>query len=142
MWVLLSDKNLENMSSMENHLATSKMLSDTIVSFKTDSELKRDIQLKTWVTKAFFTLGEIIAIVKIIIGHEKMYDDRNPSVIICSPELELALECKALHVTDIKEKVINHIAFASEYLGEIKGSKDYYPKSKCFATHIWTNKKA
>ena len=71
-----------------------------------------------------------------------MYDDRNPSVIICSIELELALDCKALHVTELKEKVINHIAFASEYLGEIKGSKDYSPKSKCFATHIWTNKKA
>ena len=56
---------------MENHLATSKMLPDAIVSFKTNSELKRYIQLKTRVTKAFFTLGEIIAIVKIIIGHEK-----------------------------------------------------------------------
>ena len=66
-----------------------------------------------------------------------MYDDRNPRVIICSPELELAVDCKAFHVTEI-----NHIAFASEYLGEIKGSKDYFPKSKCFSTHIWTNKKA
>ena len=104
MWVLLSDKNLENMSFMENHLATSKMLSDIIVSFKTDSELKRYIQVKTWLTKAFFTLGEIIAIVKIIIGQEKMYEDRNPAVIICSPELELALDCKALHVTEIKKR--------------------------------------
>ena len=45
------------------------------------------------------TLGEIIAILKTIIGQEKLYDDRNPAVIICSPELELALDCKALHVT-------------------------------------------
>ena len=83
------------MSSMENHLATSKMLSDTIVSFKTDSQLKRYIQLKTQMTKAFFTLGEITAILKTIIGQEKLYDDKIPAVIICLPELELALDCKA-----------------------------------------------
>ena len=77
------------MSSLENHLATSKMLSDSIVSFKTDSQLRRYIQLKTGITKAFFTLGEITAILKTIIGHEKQYDERNPAVIICSPELEL-----------------------------------------------------
>ena len=80
-------------------------------------------------TKAFFILSKIIAILKTIIGQEKMYDDRNPTVILCSPELELALDCKALHVIELKERVINHIAFASEYLGEIKGPKDYYPTS-------------
>ena len=48
------------MCSMENqnHLGTSKMLFDTIVSFKPNSELKRYIQLKTGITITFFTLGE------------------------------------------------------------------------------------
>ena len=74
------------MSSVENHLAKSKILSDTLVSFKTDSQLKRCIQLKTGITKVFFTLGEITAILKTIIGQQKLYDERNPEVIICSPE--------------------------------------------------------
>lgn len=64
------------------------MLSDIIVSFKANSELKRYIQLKTRITKTFFTLGEITAILKIIIEQEKQYDERNPAVIICSAELK------------------------------------------------------
>ena len=126
----------------QNHLAKSKILFDTIVSFKPNSELKRYIQQKTGVTKTFFTLGEVTAILKVIIGQERQYDKRNPAVIICSAELELALKCKALHVTELKDTVISHLAFASEYLGEIKSPKGYFPTSKCFATHIWTNKKA
>ena len=31
-----------------------------------------------------------------------MFDHANPSVIICSPELERALNMKALHVTEIR----------------------------------------
>ena len=38
--------------------------------------------------------------------------------------------------------MISHLALASEYMGEIKSPKGYFPTSKCFATHIWTNKKA
>ena len=90
----------------QNHLATSKMLFDTIVSFKPNSELKRYIQLKTGITKTFFTLGEVTAILKIIIGQERQYDERNPAVIICSEELKLALKCEALHITELKDTVI------------------------------------
>ena len=122
----------------QNHLATSKMLFDTIVSFKPNSELKRYIQLKTGITKTFFTLGEVTAILKIIIGQERQYDKQNPAVIFCST----ALKCEALHVTELKDTVISHLAFASEYLGEIKSPKDYFPTSKCFATHVFTHKKA
>ena len=63
----------------QNHLATSKLLSDTIVSFKPDSELKRYVQLKTGIIKTFFTLGEIIATLRTIIEKEKQYDERNPA---------------------------------------------------------------
>ena len=86
----------------QNYLATSKMLSDTIVSFKPNSELKKYIHQKTRINKTFFTLGEITAILKVIIGQEKQYDKRNPAVIICSEELKLALKCEALHVTELR----------------------------------------
>ena len=86
----------------QNHLATSKMLFDTIVSFKPNSELKKYIHLKTRINKTFFTLGEVTAILRIIIGQEKQYNKWNPAVIICSAELKLALKCEALHVIQVK----------------------------------------
>ena len=125
----------------QNYLATSKMLFDTIISFKPNSELKKYIHQKTRINKTFFRLGEITAILKVIIGQEKQYDKRNPAVIICSEELNLALKCKALHVTEVKDTIISHLAFASEYLGEVKSPKSYFPTSKCFATHIWKTKR-
>ena len=126
----------------QNHLVASKLSPDTIVSFKPDSELKRYVQRKTRITKTFFTLGEIIATLRIIIEGEKQYDERNPALIICSEELKLALKRKALHYKDLKIAIISHLAFTHEYLGEVGEPKTYSPKSKNFATHICTNKKA
>ena len=51
----------------QNQMVASKLSSDTIVSFKPESELKQYIQLKTRITKTFFTLGEIMAILRTII---------------------------------------------------------------------------
>ena len=126
----------------QNHMVTSKLSSDTIVSFKPDSELKRYIQLKTRITKTFFTLGEIIATLRTIIEEEKQYDERNPALIICSEELKLVLKCKALHYKELKNAIISHLAFTHEYLGKVWDPKTHSPNSKCFATHILTNKKA
>ena len=126
----------------QNHLVASKLSPDTIVSFKPDSELKRYIQRKTRITKTFFTLGEIIATLRIIIEGEKQYDERNPALIICSEDLKLALKRKALHYKDLKTAITSHLAFNHEYLGEVGKPKTYSPKSKNFATHICTNKKA
>ena len=93
------------MCSTENHLITSKFSSDTIVSFKQDSELKSYIKLKTGIIKIFFTLGEIIAILRTIIKEEKQYDERNPALIICSEELKLVLKCKVLHYKELKNAI-------------------------------------
>ena len=39
---------------------------------------------------------------KDVISAEKMFDERNPPVIICSKPLEQALNQKALHVTEVR----------------------------------------
>ena len=39
---------------------------------------------------------------KDIIRGEKLFDLQNPSIIICSNELEEAINMKALHVTEIR----------------------------------------
>ena len=46
-------------------------------------------------------------------------------MIICSEELKLALKCEALHHIDLRDAIISHLAFASEYLGKVKGPKDH-----------------
>ena len=130
------------MCSTENHLITNKFSSDTIVSFKQDSELKSYIKLKTGITKTFFTLGEIIATLRTIIEEEKQYEERNPALIICSEELKLVLKCTALHYKELKNAIISHLAFTHEYLGKVWNPKSHSPKSKCVAIHIWTPKKA
>ena len=131
------------MSTLQmNHLVSSKLSPDTIVSFKPDSGLKSYVQLKTKITKTFYTFGEIIAILLSLIRDEKQYDERNPALIICSEELKLALKCKALHYKDLKDAIINHLAFTYEYLGKGWDPKTYSPRSKCFATHIAMNKRA
>ena len=112
------------------------MLFDTIDSFKPNSKLKKYIHQKTKINKTFFTLGEVTTILRIIIGQEKQYNEQNLAVIICSAELKLALKCKGLHVTELKDTIISHLAFASEYLGEVKSPKSYFPTSKCVATYI------
>merc|ERR1719397_1691274 len=38
-----------------------------------------------------------------------MFDERNPSVIICSKPLEAALNQRALHVTEVRDLVINQL---------------------------------
>ena len=45
---------------------------------------------------------QILTILKDVISSEKMFDERNPSVIICSKPLEAALNQRALHVTEVR----------------------------------------
>ena len=64
--------------------------------FKEGSLLKPYISKITHKEKLFYTLGEILAIIENVIREEQMYDYRNPSVILCTTELEQALDRKAL----------------------------------------------
>ena len=45
---------------------------------------------------------QILTILKETISNQKMFDERNPSVIMCSKPLEKALNQKALHVTEVR----------------------------------------
>ena len=131
------------MSTLQmNHLVSSKLSPDTIVSFKLDSGLKSYVQLKTKITKTFYTFGEIIAILLSLIRDEKQYDERNPALIICSEELQLALKCKALLFKELKDAIINQLAFTQEYLGKGLVPQPSSKKSECFVTHIAMNKRA
>ena len=86
-----------------------KNLLNTLFKFNPLSKLKRFLVSKTGVEKTYYSLAEILTILKNIIKGEGMFDHANPSVIICSPELERALNMKALHVTEIRNLVLSQI---------------------------------
>ena len=49
-----------------------------------------------------FLILQVLLALREIVSREKLFDAHNPTVIICSTELENALDMKALHVTEIK----------------------------------------
>merc|ERR1739846_21186 len=55
-----------------------------------------------------YTLYDVLLALREIVEREKLFDLRNRALIICSAELEEALEMKALHVTEIKNQVCKH----------------------------------
>jgi len=98
-----------NNSAVITPVELNKNLLNTLFKFNPLSKLKRFLIDKTGVEKTFYSLAEILTILKNIIRGEGMFDHANPSVIICSPELERALNMKALHVTEIRDLVLSQI---------------------------------
>jgi hypothetical protein len=43
-----------------------------------------------------------LSALKDVIGREKLYDPRNPTVVVCNKDLEKTLNVRALHVSEIK----------------------------------------
>ena len=95
---------------------------ETAAVFKTGSKILKYISQKTQLSKTImndFTLnqvifqqtglfilfifsGQILTILKDIIMREEMFDPLNPSMILCSEELEEAINMKAIHVTEMQ----------------------------------------
>ena len=98
-----------------------KSLLNTLFKFKPSSKLYQFVLSRGHVNKTLFTLGEILTILKNEISQQKLFDERNPSIILCSGELEEALNMRALHVTEIRDLVLKHLvridneAFVARY---------------------------
>ncbi len=50
----------------------------------------------------FFKFLQVLQLLKDIISDEKLYDDRNASIVLADEALEHALDVKALHLTEIR----------------------------------------
>lgn len=90
------------------------ILLNTIYQFNSRSKLKRFLVRKTGSEKAYYSLHEILTNLRQIIRKEKMFDQNNPSIIICSTDLERALDMKAFHVTEIRDLVLSQITKAAD----------------------------
>ncbi len=66
--------------------------------------------------KKYFYLHQILTILKNYIRRNGLYDKKNPSTILCYPELEEAFGKKSLHVTEIRKLVLKHVTRVSRYL--------------------------
>lgn len=84
-------------------------LLNTMFEFKKGAQLKHFIIEKTHQEKRYYSLAEVLTVLKDVISAEKMFDERNPSVIICSKSLEQALNQKALHVTEVRDLVLGQL---------------------------------
>ena len=103
----------------------------TVISFEEGSTLKAYIEKKSLISKTFYVIGEVLAILKTVIIKEKMYDEGNPYIVLCSQELEEALDRKALHVSQLTDRIMSQIAWAENYsMGFFKGAFPFLEPSQ------------
>ena len=101
----LEETTLEETTPREATSISNRTLLKTIYKFK------RQVPLQSFIfqkgpTKDSYSLAEILTILKDVISSEKLYDDKNPSIILCSEDLEKALDQKACHVTEVLNLVL------------------------------------
>ena len=73
------------------------------------SNLKNYIYNRTGAKKENYLLVEILIILKEAIKEEVLYDQGNPSVILCNAELEEIFDMRAFHVSEITFLVLKHL---------------------------------
>ena len=86
-----------------------RSLLNTLFKFKPYSKLYQFLSSKGGFIKTLCTLKEILTILKDEIRQEKLYDEKNPSIVLCSAQLEEALDMKAFHVTEIRDLVLKQL---------------------------------
>ena len=73
------------------------------------SKLKSYMVSKTGLEKTHYSLLELLTVLKDVIRAEGMLDASNPTVIICSQDLEEALNIRTLYVTEIRDLIWSHL---------------------------------
>ena len=87
---------------------------EVLVKFKTNSTLEQFLLQKSGNKEKAFTFKQILIVLKNVIRSEELYDPRNPSVVLCSQELERTLNMRALHVSELPNLVISQIENTEE----------------------------
>ena len=91
-------------------------LLNSVFKFNPSSKLHNVVIKRGGDKKKYFYLHQILTILKNYIRRNGLYDKKNPSTILCYPELEEAFGKKSLHVTEIRKLVLKHVTRVSRYL--------------------------
>ena len=84
-------------------------LSNYLYTFTRQSLLKKYLKKKGLNRKGSFTIKTILLDIRQILMNEKLFDETNPSIVMCNSELEDVFDMKALHVTQIRYVIQKHI---------------------------------
>ena len=95
----------------------------TLFKFQPHSKLEGFLVNKTGTRKDYYTLYELLTHLRDIIQEEGMFDSSNPTIILCSTELEEVLNMKALHVLNIKDLVLSHITRITDQNPKVVSNK-------------------
>ena len=89
-------------------------LLNTVFLFKEGSKLRTFLLEKEVIDKdkKYLTLAVIMLALKKIIKDEKLYDENNTKIILCSQELEDAINRKAMHSSEVRNEVIKQLLIA------------------------------
>ena len=89
-----------------------KLLNTTFL-FRQGSQLRTYLLEKRGIDdKKYYTLAVIMLGLKAIIREETMFDVNNPKIVLCSPQLEEALNRKAVHISQFRNEVLKHLIVA------------------------------
>ena len=80
------------------------------IKWKEGSRLKQFLNLKCDDNERSFTYIQVLKILKDVIISEKLYDPKNPAIILCNDDLELALDQRALHVSQLNAAILPHFS--------------------------------
>lgn len=91
-------------------------LLNTVFLFKEDSKLRTFLLNKKAIdeNKRYLTLAVIMLALKKVIKDESLYDENNTKIILCSQELESAIDRRAMHATEVRNEVIKQLLIAHD----------------------------
>ena len=91
-------------------------LLNTVFLFKEGSKLRTFLLNKEAIDedKKYLTLAVIMLALKKIIKDERLYDENNTTIILCSQELENAINRKAMHSSEVRNEVVKQLLIASK----------------------------
>ena len=105
-------RSSQNQSQTQHYPSPKELNMVTLYSryrFKPKSKLKEYLDIKTNIKRSYYLLVEIMEKIKVIVRSENLYDPKNPSIIMCDPNLETALNVKDLHVTEVRHQILKHL---------------------------------
>ena len=111
-WNVNQHQHLNHQNQQQRYLTPIEMNKCMLYSkyrFKPQSKLKVYLFNKTKIKKNYYMLIEIMEKLKMIIRFEKLYDPKNPSIIICDSDLENVLDVRDLHVTEVRDQILKHL---------------------------------